>query len=177
MRTWTIEDLLDIEDDGRRYEVVGGRLVVSPMERASNIWAGFRLARQLDAQLPPEWATLRETGVRLGRNGRIPDLLIARLEGTTPLQQVGLDAGDVCLTVEIVTPGSGRRDRLVKPTEYAAAGIPAYWRLETDPGLVLHTFLLEDGVYVPGRVLTGVGEVRCPYEVTVDVPALLGPRA
>ncbi len=175
MRTWTIEDLLDIADESHRYEVVDGRLVVSPLERLLNVKTGHRLGRQLDPQLPAEWAAMRETGIRLGRNGRIPDLIVARLDGPAPLEQVGLDAADVCLAVEIVSPSSRRRDRAAKPAEYAAAGIPAFWRLETDPELVLHTFLLQDGGYVPGPVLTGVGEVRCPYAVTIDVPALLGP--
>lgn len=40
---------------------------------------------------------------------------------------------DVLLAVEIVSPGPRRTDRFAKPGEYAAAGIPAYWRIEQDP--------------------------------------------
>ena len=35
--------------------------------------------------------------------------------------------------MEIVSPGTRRFDRFAKPGEYAAAGIPFYWRIEQDP--------------------------------------------
>lgn len=40
--------------------------------------------------------------------------------------------------VEIVSPGTRRRDRIEKPAEYAAAKILHYWRVELDP---LHVFV------------------------------------
>ncbi|MGK5518006.1 Uma2 family endonuclease [Micromonospora sp. URMC 107] len=40
---------------------------------------------------------------------------------------------DVILAVEVVSPGTRRTDRFAKPGEYAAAGIPFYWRIEQDP--------------------------------------------
>jgi Uma2 family endonuclease len=43
----------------------------------------------------------------------------------------------VTLVVEVVSPGTRKRDRLEKPAEYAAAGIPHYWRVEQGP---LHVF-------------------------------------
>lgn len=64
----------------------------------------------------------------------------------------------------VVSPGSRRTDRVVKPAEYAAAGIAHYWRVETEPlELVAHS--LEGDRYV-------VGPPLAPFPVTVDVPAL-----
>ena len=36
-----------------------------------------------------------------------------------------IDAAEVLLAVEIISPGSRQTDRILKPVEYATAGIPA----------------------------------------------------
>ncbi|MEH0984221.1 Uma2 family endonuclease [Micromonospora sp. CPCC 205556] len=41
--------------------------------------------------------------------------------------------------MEVVSPGTRRTDRFAKPGEYAAAGIPFYWRVEQDP-VHLHAY-------------------------------------
>jgi hypothetical protein len=51
----------------------------------------------------------------------------------------------VALAVEIVSTGSERTDRWLKPVEYAVAGIPRFWRVETDE--VVLQFELRDGAY------------------------------
>lgn len=43
-------------------------------------------------------------------------------------------------------PSSVSNDRVTKPAQYAAAGIPYYWRIEADPPLLVQ-HVLEDGVY------------------------------
>ena len=43
-------------------------------------------------------------------------------------------------------PARKRRDRLEKPNEYAAAGIPHFWRIEQDP-LHVYAYDLVDGAY------------------------------
>lgn len=53
------------------------------------------------------------------------------------------------VAVEVVGPGTETVDRKHKPAEYASAGIQHYWRVETTPDLVLHTFQLgETGIYL-----------------------------
>lgn len=42
----------------------------------------------------------------------------------------------------MVSPSSRKTDRFAEPGEYAEAGIPLFWRVETDPALVLHPFVL-----------------------------------
>ncbi|SCG74694.1 Uma2 family endonuclease [Micromonospora humi] len=49
---------------------------------------------------------------------------------TPPRDGLWLHAADVALVVEIESPSSRRYDRLIKPTLYAEAGIPHYWRVE-----------------------------------------------
>jgi Uma2 family endonuclease len=49
----------------------------------------------------------------------------------------------VVLAVEIVSPTSQSMDRVMKPALYAAAGIPFYWRIETDGEIVVHAYRLD----------------------------------
>jgi hypothetical protein len=50
------------------------------------------------------------------------------------------------LVVEVISPESDERDRVVKPFEYARAGIPEFWLVETDPqaadGALINMFRL-----------------------------------
>lgn len=58
-----------------------------------------------------------------------------------------LGPADVGLVVEVVSPHSRRTDRFAKPGEYADAGIGIYLRLETEPELALHAFVLSGTTY------------------------------
>lgn len=91
-----------------------------------------------------------------------------------------LSAGDVLLTVEIVSPSSEVTDRITKPALYAEAGIAAYWRVELDDRLgvtvVLHR--RSGKGYVEERVVHA-GErasVDWPLRCELDPATLAGPR-
>lgn len=101
---------------------------------------------------------------------------------TTPgIEAVVSDARDVALVAEIVSPGSVVTDRAVKPQLYAAAGIPAYLRIELGPdGPAARSYRLRDGRYVvAARAATGaLLSLPDPYPFEVDLAALTsGPRA
>ncbi len=75
-----------------------------------------------------------ETGVVLGpRTVREPDVTRFRPGVAPELRSSQFPAADVDLVVEIVSPESQRRDREIKPDEYAGAGIPEYWIVEQHP--------------------------------------------
>jgi hypothetical protein len=51
---------------------------------------------------------------------------------------------EVVHAVEIVSPNTRSIDRVLKPTLYAQAGIPFYWRIEwEDEGLVVYTYKID----------------------------------
>ena len=70
------------------------------------------------------------------------------------------------LAVEVESPSSRTNDRVVKPVEYAAAGVEHYWRVVPDDGplLVVHRLDPSTGAY---RV---VGEFRGDEEAVLDEP-------
>ncbi len=79
---------------------------------------------------------------------------------------------DVLLVVEVVSPSSVTTDRITKPAQYAAAGIPAYWRVEASAAVSLTAYTLPPGSSVYAEVGTwSRGEVAHLTEpFAVDVP-------
>lgn len=80
---------------------------------------------------------------------------------------------DVLLVVELISPGSYRRDTIVKRAEYADAGIPHYWIVDLDAGPSLTACHLagEFGYTDPGPV-TGTFTTGIPFPITIDLDAL-----
>jgi hypothetical protein len=65
----------------------------------------------------------------------------------------------VVLAIEVVGTGSQTADRYEKPSQYAQVGIEHYWRMETDPDLVVSSFRLGDQArYVPTGVFK-IGDI------------------
>jgi len=175
-RTWALADLDQLPDDGARYELVDGNLVVTPPTQRHTWWADA-LAAQLRTAAPAGWRVVTELRLPLGADLRIPDIVVHRwpLRAPTADPANPLGPGDVGLLVEVVSPRTRKTDRFLKPAEYAAEQIPLFWRLETEPTLVLHPYVLRDGSYVPLSLITGRGAVPTPWgDAPVDLTTLDG---
>lgn len=173
-RPWQVEDLLDLPGP-YRHEIVDGGLLTMPAPRPLHQWLCQELFVQLTAQAPPEWRPTLEEGVPTGGTDyRVPDLTVSRSRGRPRKGELLVDLADLALVVEI-TLTTEKQDRVLKPVEYAAVGIPFFWRLEAEPGFVLVAHELrgdryaETGRWVEGRV-SPVG----PFPVVVDLDALRG---
>ena len=105
----------------------------------------------------------------MGDDGRVPD--VAVVSSTAPvLGDVPLEPEHFGLVIEVVSPSSRKTDRFAKPGEYAEAGIPLFWRVETDPALLLVAYRLRSGTYEEVAVVDHVGSVPVPWgEATVDL--------
>lgn len=175
-RTWTLADLETLPDDGLRYELVDGNLVVTPPTQRHQ-WLGDALASQLRADAPDGWRVVTELRLPLEDDLRIPDVVVHRwpLQHPTRDRENPLGPRDIGLIVEVVSPRTRKTDRFTKPAEYAAAGVPLFWRLETDPVLVLYPFVLETDAYVPADAVTRRGVAPTPWgDVVVELGALEG---
>lgn len=141
---WTVDDLDLLPDDGLHYELVDGILRVSPPAPLPHNAAAFELGVRLYPVLGAQWRVIAPGAVALDqRNLREPDLLVVRRDGA---HRKHASPADVLLAVEVMSPSSRTDDRLVKPSQYAAAGIAYYWRLE--PAVpVLVTYRLEGDHY------------------------------
>lgn len=175
---WTVDDVLALDEDRRyRYELLGESLVMSPAPGLRHQRASRRLANLLEqaaiaADAPVE--VLEAINVTLPSGLVVPDIVVADA-GATAEDRVSIDSEAVLLVVELVSPGNSVMDRRVKPVLYAEAGIPAYWRLESDPAPMLVISELKDGRYVErvtalAGVVTRVDE---PFAFEIDPAGLV----
>ena len=140
---WTVDEMPD-GDHFRGSELVDGALLVNPPPSLRHQETALGLARLLLPHLPDAWRVVVEAGVHFDvRNYRQPDVVVYDAAASA---RDRIEPADVHLAVEIMSPGSVSTDRVTKPAQYAAAGIPYFWRLELDP-LVLVVHVLAGDVY------------------------------
>lgn len=180
---WTAADLDQMPDDGLRYEVLNGQLVVNAAPKPMHQWLIKRLTQVLDAVVPADRLVMDGVGVLIGDDEPIPDLMV--VAGPIDWHGRGVPASQVELAVEVVSKSTTLQDRMVKPVLYAQAGIPTYWRFEinsfkgrlVDEQLpVLFAYALgPDGEYEHTHRASAGDPVtlRAPFEVTFDPGALL----
>jgi Uma2 family endonuclease len=170
--TWgapfTEDDLANRPDDGHRYELVDGTLLVTPSPSPSHqtcvtaIWALLHASRT-----PSHRVFVAPLDVRLSATTVLqPDVLVAR---ATDVTRARLEGAPV-LAVEVLSANTRAIDLGAKRLAYEEAAIPAYWLVDPDaPRLtVLH---LEEGRYVEHAVVTG----EEAYEAEFPFPAIVTP--
>lgn len=130
-RPLTYEDLLSMPDDGQRYEIITGELIVSPAPRRDH--------QEVSAKV--DWILqrfLESTGlgrmyshpidVLLGPNDLVqPDLVVILTERLETYAPSGIVEARPDLVVEILSPSSRGTDRVKKMALFARAGVPEYW--------------------------------------------------
>ncbi|GAA2382119.1 Uma2 family endonuclease [Nonomuraea africana] len=175
---FTVDDLLKFPDDGNRYELFNGSLLVSPAPLPLHQRVIRRLELILDVAAPDALEPLSTVNLRVDdRNYYIPDLVVVPTES---VETAGLmfRPAEVLLAVEVVSPSTQARDRALKREAYAAAGIPVYWRIELSEGPTLYTYQLDKDAY-EAPVIHKAGELATlatPFEVSFDPAELVKRR-
>ncbi len=176
-RPFTVADLEAMPDDGRRYELIDGTLLVSPAPTWSHQEMGFRLAIQLDAACPPDLRVLPAPfAVRTSDVDEVqPDVLVARFADLT---DKCLPVGPL-LAVEVLSRSTRLHDRNTKLDHYARLGVPSYWLLNpVEPGGIEVRELDKSGAYQ--LVASAAGEdavtVERPFPLTICPARLLDGR-
>lgn len=169
---FTVEDLERMPDDGRRYELLDGILLVSP---APDVWhqevAGM-LYRLLYQACPPELhLVIAPFEWRRGRGTALqPDLLVARRADLLAVEGGKFLGEPPVLAVEVLSSSTRRIDRLSKLSAYEEAGVDSYWLVDPDPQAPsLHALDLVDGRYVEVGCPSGeqAWQAQRPFPVTV----------
>lgn len=180
---WTAEDLDHMPEDGLRYEVLNGQLVVNAAPKLRHQWLIQWLVRALVDIAPPGYVVLEGVGLLIGEDEPIPDLMV--VTGPIDWNARGVRAEQAQLVVEVVSKSTTLQDRMVKPVLYAAAGIPNYWRFEinpfkdqlpneTLPVLFAHELGADETYERTHRVAAGDAvTLRSPFEFTVDPASLM----
>jgi Uma2 family endonuclease len=140
--SYTVEDILALPDDAPRVELRDGVMFVVPSPTLGHQEVGTLLWLWLRNHAPREYRSSVATGVAIGiRETLEPDVLLLRSE-SFDLDRHFSTSDQVVLAVEVVAPGTRKRDRLEKPADYADAGIPYFWRIEQNP---VHVYAYEFG--------------------------------
>ncbi len=131
---YTADMVRALPDDGNRYEVVYGELLVTPSPRPWHEIIQSRLHAALERYLSEH-----RIGVVLGSRGDIswgpdvlvsPDVFVVALEQARTLDWSKMQ--DLLLVTEVLSPSSARHDRFVKRRRYQEAGVPVYWIVDGD---------------------------------------------
>lgn len=161
---WTTDALDALPEDGRRRELIDGVLHMPPSPTFYHQSMSGRMYSRLDSACPDDMAVTQAVEVRISsRRSFIPDVLVVTAAAAAR-RPAHFTPHEVLLAVEIVSPGSVTMDRITKPALYAGAGIPFYWRVETEGGIVVTTHQL-DPVH---EIYYVTGEHR--ESITVDQP-------
>ncbi len=131
---WTVDDLDDFpEGSTTRYELVDGALLVSAEPSLQHQRVTLQLARLLQDLAPPELEVFLPVDVRLSPVRQIaPDVTVVRREDATGrrLERAPL------LVVEVLSPSTRTVDLVLKRRVLEEAGVPSYWLVDPDDGLV-----------------------------------------
>lgn len=136
---WTAELVRALPDDGKRYELVSGELVVTPAPAPLHQRLVSVMIHQLDAYL-------RRTGVgrlltspadlAFGEDEILqPDLFVLPAS-LRPQFSAWSEVTSLLLAVEILSPSTARYDRIVKRRRYQRAGVPEYWIVDPDARVI-----------------------------------------
>jgi Uma2 family endonuclease len=170
-RPLTYDDLQDMPDDGHRYELNDGVLVVSPSPRLRHQRAAGRLFVALEASAPDDVEVILAPFdvVLTDDTVLIPDIVVAR---RTDYSDRNLPTAPL-LAVEVLSPSTRRFDLMLKRSRLESAGCPHYWVVDPDEPSVL-AWALRDGSYVEVGHATGNDplELSEPFPVRI-VPAEL----
>ncbi len=132
--TW--RDVLEMPEDGKRYEAIEGELCVSPPPKLAHQWVSAKLfGALLDLLVRPGHGHVfhAPVGVEFSdtEEGVQPDLLFVSNDRLNILTEDGI-RGAPDLVIEILSPSTARRDRTVKRHLYERQGVGEYWVV--DPG-------------------------------------------
>jgi Uma2 family endonuclease len=169
---FTAADLDAMPDDGRRYEVIDGMLVVTPGPSASHQRVAFLIAQLLNGAMPAGmWMLMAPFDVRLALDTTVqPDVVVARradfTERNLPVPPL--------LAVEVLSPSTRGLDLTLKHDRYRDAGVRAYWVVDPKAPS-LRAWELRDGAYAEVAHVTGDEpfEAAVPFPVTVIPSRLL----
>ena len=149
-KEWTYEDYLKLSDD-KRYEIIGGRLIVAPAPRPKH----QKVSRNLEFAL---WSYVRSkdlgevfyapVDVVLGEKFVFqPDIVFVSKERLEIIDEDKAIFGPPDLVIEVVSPSTLGRDTLEKKEVYESFGVKEFWLVYPEMGCVEVLVLSDRGKY------------------------------
>lgn len=159
---WTIDDYLQLPEDGNQYEIVNGILEMKPAPTTTHQRISHKIEHLMTdcckedyiIMFSPVDVFITETQTRQ------PDIVMIHRSREHIIEEQGI-VGPPDLVIEIISPSSAKRDRVEKKETYAHFGVPEYWivdpanqtieqytqKQEKEPYELANLFDSEDTVY------------------------------
>ncbi len=130
---WTEEEYLALGETSQRVELFDGSLHLTPAPTPRHQRISRKLGNILEAAAESAGLELLEAVNARLRPGRVPvpDLVVT---GPADLDDPYVEAADVRLVCEIISPSNAATDNVLKMHYYAAAGIEWYLLVEQTTG-------------------------------------------
>lgn len=137
-RRYTVEEVLAFPADGNRYELVHGELLVTPAPAALHQVIVSDLFFRLQTYLAPYPAVARAlvspADITWGKDVLVqPDIFVVR---AGEVSRDWKTYKTLLLTVEVVSPGSARGDRVTKRCTYQEYRVGTYWVVDPEARVV-----------------------------------------
>ena len=130
---WTREQVLALPEDGNRYELIDGALLVTPSPRVPHQSVAMALCGKLIPHVDAHrlGRVLSSPADLFGRLGQLaqPDIFVLP---TRAMSERWAELPDPILAIEVLSPSTARYDRVTKRRFYQRAGVPEYWIVDLD---------------------------------------------
>ena len=174
-RVWTREERDALPDDGSRYELIDGALVVTPAPHWRHQWVASSMYDLPRASCPNALKVMfAPTAVALAPDTVLePDVFVAARTDFDPARR-DLAVPPV-LVVEVLSPSTRLVDRNMKLPRFERAGCQSFWLLDPDVPSLTAWELAADGQYVEVAHVVGdeTWTATLPFPVTIRPADLL----
>lgn len=160
--SFTYDDYLLLPEDGRRYELIEGELLLTPTPLIEHQRLSSRLQTRIGSLVEREGLGelfAAPTDAYFSPTNVVqPDLLFVAKEHSDRIGTACLH-GPPDLVIEILSDSSRQRDEVTKPRLYAKFGVPEYWIFDRVRAAV-RVCRLADGAYRRAMELSAAGGDR-----------------
>ena len=155
-------DLLNMPEDGRRYEIHGGELVVVPSPLPCHQFAVLQIATRLNDYRRESGgiALVAPLDIVFDEHDVVqPDVVFFRAERRHLVQPHAVTRAAPDIAIEVVSPSTAAVDRGRKMGLFERHGVPEYWI--ADPiRRQFEVYVLVDGAYLQAQVASSGDTVR-----------------
>ncbi len=137
-RRYTVEEVLALPNDGNRYELVHGELLVTPAPRGRHQYVVGEIFAALHQYLLQHRGIARVV-LSPADISWAEDVLVQPDVFVVPLEEISEEWPSIrtlLLAVEVLSPSTARSDRVVKRAVYQEHGVPTYWIVDPDATVV-----------------------------------------
>ncbi len=132
---WTADLVRSLPEDGQRYELISGTLVVTPAPPWTHqfvVGALHLCFHEWLSEHPDLTVVFSPADISLGEDEILqPDLFVVRSAPGEPVREWS-DVKELALVIEVLSPSTAHYDRHLKRKRYQRAGVPEYWIVDSD---------------------------------------------